>query len=160
MRRERAKPQPRHVFAYGVAHNRLEQVSARLRVPLVIVEDVALAEVLMIVKSQWNKRPRVVTDAERRGLPIYVLRSNTAQQMEKSLVDIFDLDDQMADPYELALQETQDAIQKVLSGATSVDLAPQSAFVRRVQHEMARQANLVSHSYGKEPHRHVRIFLS
>ncbi|MFN2137425.1 MAG: R3H domain-containing nucleic acid-binding protein, partial [Candidatus Promineifilaceae bacterium] len=29
---------------------------------------------------------------------------------------------------------------------------------RRYQHQMARQANLVSHSYGKEPRRHVRIF--
>jgi predicted RNA-binding protein Jag len=30
--------------------------------------------------------------------------------------------------------------------------------VRRLQHEMARGAELVSHSYGKEPRRHVRIF--
>ncbi len=29
---------------------------------------------------------------------------------------------------------------------------------RRLEHEMARQAELVSHSYGKEPRRHVRIF--
>ncbi|MBE7536202.1 MAG: hypothetical protein HS124_10790 [Anaerolineales bacterium] len=29
---------------------------------------------------------------------------------------------------------------------------------RHLQHEMARSAELVSHSYGKEPRRHVRIF--
>ncbi|MGH6629463.1 MAG: R3H domain-containing nucleic acid-binding protein [Burkholderiales bacterium] len=39
-----------------------------------------------------------------------------------------------------------------------MDLRPASAYVRRLQHEMARQANLVSHSYGKEPRRRVRIF--
>ncbi len=157
-RRTRVPLEPKHVFAYGVAHNRLEQVSARLRVPLVVVEDLSSAEVLMIVKSQWNKRPRAVTDAERRGLPIYVLRSNTTQQIEKSLLDIFDLGDQPTDPYELAMDETQDAIQKIMSGAQSVDLSPQNAFVRRIQHEMAREANLVSHSYGKEPRRRVRIY--
>jgi hypothetical protein len=27
-----------------------------------------------------------------------------------------------------------------------------------MQHDMARQANLVSHSYGQDPQRHVRIF--
>jgi len=27
-----------------------------------------------------------------------------------------------------------------------------------MQHELARAANLVSHSYGKEPNRRVRIF--
>ena len=34
------------------------------------------------------------------------------------------------------------------------------AYIRRQQHEMAREANLVSHSYGREPQRHVRIFAS
>jgi predicted RNA-binding protein Jag len=46
----------------------------------------------------------------------------------------------------------------VLNGMPSVDLTPASAYIRRLQHEMARQANLVSHSYGKEPRRRVRIF--
>jgi predicted RNA-binding protein Jag len=45
-----------------------------------------------------------------------------------------------------------------LGGARSVDLAPQNAFIRRQQHEMIRQANLVSHSYGKEPTRRVRVY--
>jgi predicted RNA-binding protein Jag len=45
-----------------------------------------------------------------------------------------------------------------MHGAPSIDLAPASAYVRRLQHEMARKANLISHSYGKEPRRWVRIF--
>ena len=58
----------------------------------------------------------------------------------------------------LAAAETQDAITSILNGEASVDLPPASAYVRRVQHEMARKANLISHSYGKEPRRRVRIF--
>ena len=46
----------------------------------------------------------------------------------------------------------------VLNGTSSVDLPPASAYIRRLQHEMARKANLISHSYGKEPRRRVRIF--
>ena len=30
--------------------------------------------------------------------------------------------------------------------------------MRRYQHQMARQADLTSHSYGREPNRYVRIF--
>ncbi|MBN1890173.1 MAG: hypothetical protein JW850_19410 [Thermoflexales bacterium] len=158
-RAERATLQSKRVFAYGVAHNRLAQVSARLRVPLSVVEELGSAELLMIVKSQWNRRPRVVTDAERRGLPIYVLRSNTAQQIEKCLVDIFDLkDDDNNGFYDLALHEAQEAIRQVQDGAKWVDLSPQTSFVRRAQHEMARQSNLISHSYGRDPRRHVRIY--
>jgi predicted RNA-binding protein Jag len=43
-------------------------------------------------------------------------------------------------------------------GQRSVDLSPAGSAIRRYQHQIARQANLVSHSYGKEPNRHVRIY--
>jgi predicted RNA-binding protein Jag len=55
-------------------------------------------------------------------------------------------------------EETQQAISAVLNGERWVDLPPGTALVRRLQHELARNAELVSHSYGKEPRRHVRIF--
>jgi predicted RNA-binding protein Jag len=58
----------------------------------------------------------------------------------------------------MAMREAEEAIRRVLSGQKSVDLSPRNSYVRRLQHEMARQANLVSHSYGKDPRRHVRIF--
>ncbi len=56
------------------------------------------------------------------------------------------------------MQETQDAIEAVLNGERWVELPPASSYIRRLQHQMARQAELVSHSYGKEPQRRVRIF--
>jgi predicted RNA-binding protein Jag len=74
------------------------------------------------------------------------------------LADIFGLDVAEIDPLSIALRETQDAINQVLRGKKTVDLTPRNSYIRRMQHEMARQANLVSHSYGKDPRRHVRIF--
>ena len=53
---------------------------------------------------------------------------------------------------------TQTAINMVMNGERYVDLAPASAAIRRMQHEMARQAELTSHSYGKDPNRRVRIY--
>jgi predicted RNA-binding protein Jag len=80
--------------------------------------------------------------------------------MKAFLTELFDL---QAGPLEdesleQALKETQQAVQSVLDGARSIDLKPASSYIRRLQHQMARQANLVSHSYGKEPQRRVRIF--
>jgi predicted RNA-binding protein Jag len=79
--------------------------------------------------------------------------------MEHFLTDLFNLQATgIEDPsLEEAMQEAQQAVQAVLDGARSVDLSPASSYVRRLQHQMARQANLVSHSYGKEPRRRVRI---
>jgi len=54
--------------------------------------------------------------------------------------------------------QAQAAIAAVLNGERWVDLPPSPSTERRLQHELARDAELVSHSYGKEPRRHVRIF--
>jgi stage III sporulation protein SpoIIIAA len=155
---KRGTLKPIKVYAYGIAHNRLEQAATRLKLPVIITEDIGEADIVMTVKNYYRRRPKLISDAERRNTPIYVLRTNTAQQMENCLADIFDLSPEEADPYTVAMQETQEAIQRVLGGARSVDLAPQNAFIRRQQHELIRQANLVSHSYGKEPTRRVRVY--
>ena len=146
------------VYAYGVARNRMEESSARLRVPVTLVDDIEQADVIITVKNYYRKRPRLISDAERRGTPIYVLRANTGTQIDNALVDIFGLSAEEADPYAKAMRETEEAIARVLTGVRSIDLSPQTAQVRRMQHELVRQANLISHSYGREPYRRVRIF--
>ena len=40
----------------------------------------------------------------------------------------------------------------------AVELAPQNAYIRRLQHQMAERANLVSRSRGREPYRRVRLY--
>jgi hypothetical protein len=111
------------------------------------------------LKNYDRSRPRLIVDAERMGISIYVLRANTVTQMEDFLVDVFQLyGENSEDPLESAMHEAEDAIRRIQAGARSVDLAPQDAYIRRKQHDMARAAHLVSHSYGNEPHRRVRIF--
>jgi len=100
-----------------------------------------------------------VIDAENRGMPIHVLRANTISQIEQSLAGIFNISAE-APLHSLddVAAQTQTAIDAVMNGSRWVDMPPASAPVRRMQHELARAANLVSHSYGKEPNRRVRIF--
>ncbi len=151
-----------HVFAYGVARNRLDQVAQQLHVPVQVVDDLEMAQALVTLKNYYRRRPRLIVDAEKMGVSIYVLRANTATQMEDFLVEAFGLyHEGGGSPRELAndpLRETEDAIRRIRSGARSVDLAPQDSYTRRKQHDMARAAHLVSHSYGTEPYRRVRIF--
>jgi hypothetical protein len=147
------------VFAFGIARNRLEQAARHLRVPAQLVETVEEAQAVVTLKSYYRQRQRPIADAEERGLPIYVLRANTTNQVENFLSDLFSLrvtapDGEVDD----AMDEAQRAIQNVLGGASSADLTPAAPHIRRMQHDLARRANLISHSYGKEPRRWVRIF--
>ncbi|MCS6772990.1 MAG: R3H domain-containing nucleic acid-binding protein [Anaerolineae bacterium] len=147
-----------HVFVFGVSKNRMKQAARQLGVPAVFVDSLDDADVLITAKSYYRQRPRVITEAEQDEIPIYVLRSNSQSQMENCLADLFGLTESERAPYESAIEEAEEAIRRVLAGERSVELSPQNAFIRRQQHEMARAANLVSHSYGKEPMRRVRIF--
>jgi stage III sporulation protein SpoIIIAA len=151
---------PTSIYPYGVARNRLQQAITQLKVPAKIVRTLKEADSLLTLRRYYRERQQPVIEAEKRGMPIYVLRSNTSQQMEQFLADLFNLSIVNASQsQEKALvEQAQAAIQTVLNGERWVDLAPASSTVRRLQHEMARQANLVSHSYGEEPNRHVRIF--
>ncbi|MCB8967032.1 MAG: AAA family ATPase [Ardenticatenaceae bacterium] len=146
------------VLAYGVARNRLYQAAKRMGVQLEIVEDLEDASVLVTLKSYYRKRRRLISEAEQRRIPVYVLRANTVNQMESFFVRALDLEAVPPDPFEAAIAEVERAIQLISAGHSHVDLTPVGASVRRYQHQIARQANLVSHSYGEEPDRHVRIF--
>ena len=161
-RESQASQRSVRIYPYGVARNRLIQAAKRLSVPAVVVNDVGDADVLVTLRSYYRNRMQAITDAEQRGMPIYVLRANTVNQMEQSLAELFNLSVESSssgtEEWEEVSNQTQQAIQAVLNGQRWADLPPASSAIRRLQHDMARQAQLVSHSYGKEPHRRVRIF--
>ncbi len=117
--------QPVRVYAYGVARNRLRQAARRLRVPATLVDEPTEAGVIVTLRAYYRRHQKLIADAEARRIPVYVLRANTVGQMESFLTDLFNLEAvPVQDPgLEGALQETQQAIQNVLNGARSTDLA-------------------------------------
>jgi hypothetical protein len=147
------------VFPYGVARNRLTQAAKRLKVPVVVAKDLSEADVLITLRAYYRSRQQVIQDAEEHGLPIYVLRANTVNQMENSLAELFNISlDELKNDSDVYSGQAQAAIDAVMNGQRYVDLPPAPASMRRVQHELARQSNLISQSFGKDPNRRVRIY--
>ena len=143
------------VMPQGISRKRLEQAIRELQLPVIVARDVDEADVVMTLKNEYKQKTPRLREAEERGLPIYVLKSNTIVQMQASLTSVFSLE---VDPREAALRETEDAIGIVLSQSEAVELSPQNAYIRRLQHQMAERANLVSRSRGREPYRRVRLY--
>lgn len=146
------------LYPFGIPKNRMAQAVRELGVPAELVDSLEDADVLVTAKPYYRQRPKVITEAEQLNIPIYVLRSSTVTQMENCLADLFNLGTLDTMPYEEAMREAEEAVNRVRSGERVVDLTPQNAYVRRQQHEFARAANMVSHSYGRDPARRVRIF--
>jgi len=151
---------PLTVYPYGVARNRMEQAAKKFGVPASIARDLQQADVMITLKSYYRKHQKPIATAEEQGIPIYVLRSNSVNQIEQAYVELFNLRESPGKHVNLEAisSQTMEAIDAVRNGQRWVDLPPASARIRRIQHELSRQAELVSHSYGKEPNRHVRIF--
>ncbi len=151
---------PIRIFPFGIARNRLIQAARRLGVPALVVKELDEAQALVTMRTYYRSRQQSILDAEQRGTPIYVLRANTINQMEQFLGDLFNLPNNTSEHLggEDSNLQTRAAIEAVLNGERWVDLPPANATIRRLQHEMARQAQLVSQSFGKEPNRRVRIY--
>ena len=162
-RRETAKPSiaPRgegHLYPFGVNRQRLEEAIQETAAPVSLVDNPAEAKLLVTTKNFYRRKPQIIRDAEDKGLPIYVLRSNTLPQM-KQLLRSFSMAEGKGESVETALIEVEDGINQILSGEKgTVELTPQSAHLRRLQHQRAESYGLDSHSFGKETSRRVRLF--
>ena len=149
------------MYVYGIDRGRLERATRRLHVPLRVVDEMKEAQALVTLKAHYRRRRAPISNAESMGIPIYVLRSNTQHQIEKLLVEVFGLSNKELGFRERpngSKDEAKAAIDMIRKGAKHIDLKPQASSVRRRQHELVRRAKLVSHSYGVEPNRHVRVF--
>jgi stage III sporulation protein SpoIIIAA len=146
------------IYPFGVNRSRLESQIRSLGLPATVVSEQAQADVVLTVRNYYRRKPQALRDAEATGVPVHVLRSNSASNIEQELLHISHLD---AAPVpgtaQNALRETEEAIAQVLETSAPVELSPQSAYIRRLQHQLAEQHNLASRSTGKEPYRRVRI---
>jgi hypothetical protein len=145
------------LYPYGISRSNLEQAARETGVSLNIVNDLSEADVLVTLRSYYRRKPIPLREAEELGVPIYVIKSNTALQIKQCLANIFEASGR-TDPLTTALKEAEEAIERVMrEGEDIVELSPQRAPIRRLQHQLAERYNLASRSLGKEPHRRVRI---
>ncbi len=148
---------PKNILPFGINRVRLEESISRMRLPVNVVNDLGEADLLMTSKSHYRRKSQVLRDAELKGIPIYVVRSDKASQMEQGLANIYRVEEH-SDSVALALMETEEAIEEIKRSGQTVELSPQNAFIRRLQHQLAEKYNLVTRSAGKAPRRRVRIF--
>jgi hypothetical protein len=108
------------------------------------------------LRNYYRRKLPALREAEARGVPIYVLKSNTVQQMEQALYSMQETT-RVADPTAVAMEEAEEAALSVVQGDPPIELSPQNAYIRRLQHQLAQRFNLTSRSMGREPYRRVRI---
>ena len=81
-----SQPGRLEILTFGISRSRFENAIVNIRTDEVrLVRHLAQADVVVTSRSFHRKRPRILRDAEARGVPVYVLRNNTVVQMEACL---------------------------------------------------------------------------
>jgi stage III sporulation protein SpoIIIAA len=161
-RREREEPgaaagrKTLRIYPYGVSKDRLMRAVNDLQVSATIAKTPKDADVVLTLKAHEKRQPRTVKDLEEQGLDVAIIRSNTVSQMKAFLMGAFGLEDQKNEE-ESALNEVNEAVDKVMSFGKPVELSPQSAHIRRLQHQLVEQHGLGSESRGEVPWRRVIV---
>ncbi len=145
------------IFTYGVSRERLERAIARFRAPAEVVDEPGRADLLLTLKSQEKRQPRRLSELQAGGIPLHVLRGNSVIQIENFLRTVFELDIP-GSGRDGALEEAEAAIGAVLANGQPVELKPQAANIRALQHQLAKRSDLLSESKGKGPFRRVIIY--
>ena len=158
---DQLQPQPegatKRIYPFGVSRKRLEQAIQQAHSAITLAEHLNDADIVITLRNYYRRKLPALREAEARGVPIYVLRANTVFQMEQCLISLEETSTAL-DPITNALEEAEEAALGVTEGDGAVELTPQNAYIRRLQHELAQRYNLSSHSQGREPRRRVRIF--
>jgi len=109
------------------------------------------------LKAQERRQPRQLRDAHARGVPVYVVRSNTITQMESFLSGVFGVEASQQAGDEEALREVEEGIDEATEQGHPVELTPRNNYLRRLQHQIVERYGLTSASKGEEPYRRVVI---
>jgi stage III sporulation protein SpoIIIAA len=144
------------IYPYGVSKDRLLRAINDLQVSATIAKTPKDADLVLTLKAHEKRQPRTVKDMEDQGLEVAIIRSNTVSQMKAFLMQTFGLQDQK-DEEDQAMNDVTEAVDRVMSYGKPVELAPQSAHIRRLQHQLIEQHGLGSESRGEVPWRRVVV---
>ena len=149
-----------HILPYGVNKDKLRQASRVAKAPVEVVGDIASADLLLTTKNFYRRRTQALNEAESLGKPVYVLRKNTAAQIHQFLRALDRSSTRMVsqDAITQAVEEAEQAAERLDGGEHRADLSPQVAYIRRLQHQFAEQRGLSSSSSGREPSRRVVLY--
>jgi stage III sporulation protein SpoIIIAA len=144
------------IYPYGVSKDRLMRAINDLKVSATIAKTPKDADVVLTLKAHEKRQPKTLHDLEDHGLEVSIIRSNTVSQMKSFLMQSFGLQDQKSEEDD-AMNEVTEAVDRVMSFGKPVELAPQSAHIRRLQHQLIEERGLGSESRGEVPWRRVVV---
>lgn len=146
------------IYPFGIKTELLASVIHSLDVPVSLAKNMTDADMVITTKSKVGAKSKVQKLLQGKSIPLHVLPGGNVSQLNKFLRNLFSLSETEDDKETEAIREVQRACNRVVAESRVVELAPQSAYVRHVQREIASKFGLNAMSVGEEPNRRVRVY--
>ena len=151
------------LYSFGVSRNLIEKAIYRLSLPLQQTRNLAEADAVLALKAQSAQRGERLLRAYEQGTPVITVRMNSPSQVETALRSLLRNQPRLKEMAQNGsflnpLEEAEQAIEQVIIAMKPVELRPQDAYMRRLQHELIEQSGLRSRSSGDEPLRRVIVY--
>jgi hypothetical protein len=143
------------IYLFGINSHKLEEVAREKNVQLSLTNNLKEANLFLTTKNYYRRKPQKIRDAEAARIPIYALKSNNAAQLRHFIETIYMPQKDFS--LNSAMEEAEQAIDQVRRGTEAIELSPQNAYVRRLQHMLVRGRDLSSQSSGKGSQRRVTV---
>ncbi len=147
---------PLCIYPFGINRGELERSLRVLGIPAVTANNLDEADMVLTVKSKARPTTKIMQSAEERNIPVHVIKKNVSNAIMKFLKFYFKVSREESD--EAALLEVETAISQVRQTKRAIDINPQNAYIRRLQHQKVQESGLESESIGEDPRRRLRIY--
>ena len=153
--RPRATRRLVRIFPYAVSEERLERAIQNTGAPARVAHSARDADVILTLRSYARRQPAKLRHVLSRDLPVRLLRSGSAANIEEYLTTLRHERDAEPNDGDGVVAETEAAARDVLEHGEPVELTAQPAATRRLQHAVAERFGIQSVSRGREPYRRV-----
>lgn len=151
------------IYLYAVSRSIVEKVIERLDMKAEITRNLDDADIVLAHKNFAKGGAKILSTANDYRLQVFYIKTNSMAQIQKVLKDALQITEASEtlqgyyDDAERALDEAKAAINKILAGEEHIELQPQNQQIRKLQHELVEQHNLISKSVGEGEERHLKI---
>lgn len=150
------------IYLYAVSRTIVEKVIERLDLNAEITRNLDEADIVIAHKNFAKGGAKILSTANEYRLQVFYIKTNSMAQIQKILKEALQISPTESlqgyyDNAERALDEAASAINQILAGAKHIELQPQNQHIRKLQHELVEQHNLISKSIGEGAERHLKI---
>ncbi|MFN4150825.1 MAG: single-stranded DNA-binding protein, partial [Candidatus Sericytochromatia bacterium] len=153
------------IYPYAVSRSQLERIIKGLRISAKVTKSLEDADMIFVLKSYTKSNSKVLKWAETKQIPIHIVKNNNVYQIQKTLREALQLDENeeesfnaINDEIEEAMQEVSEAIDTITHMSVPIELLPREEEIVKMQQKVIHQNNLFSEIVGLEGERRLRVY--